>query len=197
MAARVLLYGLGFLIIAIVAVIVPCATSIAMDTCSGQLSAAALHPLPNPAITILDVFDNSARSLRLGRIFTDGMKRGGMRVDGTPTLKAVVTVSNLGGGDSYRPRYRAADRNDSYALEGGVYRALPDLPSDSILAPASPAQAPLLIVRVELRNAESAQVDWIASLQCTPRGGDDQRLAFELGELVGRSAGKRIESSPL
>jgi hypothetical protein len=182
--------------IAIVAAIAPFATAMAMDTCSGQVSAAALHPLPNPTVAVLDLFDNSARSLELGSAFTDGMKRGGMRVDGTPTVKAVVTISILGGGGRSRSRYREADRNDWASLGGGVYRAPPDQPNNSILTPASPEQTPPLIVRIELRDAAGRQVDWIATLQCTPRGGDDQRLAFEIGELVGRLGGKRVDSAP-
>jgi hypothetical protein len=172
------------------------ASAAAMDACGGRFSAAALHPLPVPAVIKLEVFDDSSRSLRLGQAFTDGIRRGGMRVDGTPTIMAVVSVNVLGG-SSYQPRYRSPDRNESAWLEGGLHRALPDLPTESILLQASPAQATLLTARIELRDAASRQVDWIGSIQCTPQGTDDQQLAFEIGELVGRSAGKRIENAPL
>ena len=58
-------------------------------------------------------------------------------------------------------------------------------------------QSALLILRAEARNAGASAPNWVASLQCTMQGTDNQTLAYQLGYLIGGAIGKQRTKAPV
>jgi hypothetical protein len=58
-------------------------------------------------------------------------------------------------------------------------------------------QSALLVLRVEAHNAQDNTLAWVASVQCTMQGTDNQTLAYQLGYLIGGAIGKRRDDAPV
>jgi hypothetical protein len=181
--------------------------SLAMDSCTGQFSAAALQPLPVPNVVALDLRDSSDTNVTLARAFTDGMRAAGQRVDGAATTKLTLIYQTIGqnsGSDagSGAPGGAGSGWSDWSGdnapwLQGGQSAALPDMPRYDMFSPAPAPQPVILMLRAQLRDAQSNAIDWVATLQCTPQGNDNRQLAYDLGTLIGGAIGKRIDRTPL
>jgi hypothetical protein len=181
----------------------------AMQSCTGKYSAALLHPLAEPTVVGLDLRDSSDANAALGQSFTNGMREAGQRVSGTPTVKLSLSYQVLGqgGGDAGGGGLNQGgggptgwsnwSGGGAAALEGGQTLALPDFPRYGAFSPQQPVQSALLVLRVEARNAQSNTLDWVASVQCTMQGSDNQILAYQLGYLIGGVIGKRRDESPV
>jgi hypothetical protein len=179
----------------------------AMDSCTGQYSAAALQALPVPNVVALDLRDSSDTNVTLARAFTDGMRAAGQRVDGAATTKLTLVYQILGqdnasAGGSGAPGGAGSGWSDwsgSNApwLQGGQSAALPDMPRYDMFSPAPAPQPVMLMLRAQLRDAQTNTVDWVATLQCNPQGNDNRQLAYDLGRLIGGALGKRIDRVPL
>jgi len=181
----------------------------AMDSCSGQYSAALLHPLPTPLVAAVQLSINTPRNASLAQAFTNGMREAGLTVSGSPTVMLTMTSQVLGqggggtGDDELHPGSGAQSGVSNWSgggaasLRGGQTSALPDFPSSDMFAPQQPVQSALLILRVEAHNAQDNSLSWVAVLQCTMQGTDDQRRAYEIGRLIGGSIGKRVADTPL
>jgi hypothetical protein len=180
-----------------------------MDSCSGQYSAALLHPLPVPMVVALQLSDPSDRNVSLANAFTKGMREAGLVVSGSPTVKLSLSAQVLGqggvsaSGGGLNPGGGAQSGASSWwggdvaSLQGGQTSALPDFPASSMFAPQQPVQSALLVLRVEARNTQDNTLGWVAVVQCTMLGTDDQTRAYELGHLIGGSIGKRVNATPL
>jgi hypothetical protein len=197
------------------AVAIICATAgaaSAMDTCSGEFSATPLQALPVPAVVGLDLSDSSPTNADLASGFMRGMSNAGAQVPagGAPTVKLHLTWQVIGqGGSTGSPggganagtganalvpstsSYGGWAGNSQTFLQGGIDRALPDLPRYDAFAPGQSANSGLLIFRAEARGPAGEPIYWIGSLQCTLTGGDNQTLAYQLGQLVGAALGQR------
>jgi hypothetical protein len=181
-----------------------------MDTCSGEFSASALKPLPAVAVVGLDLTDSSPTNAPLADAFNRGMSDAGARVQGAQpaTVKLRLQYQILGqggstgqgsGGNPLVPMQPGSSDtgsslwsgNSQTYLQGGIERAMPDMPRYDAFAPGPAAQSGLLIFRAEARDAAGGTIYWIASVQCTLKGGDNAQLAFQLGQLVGGALGQR------
>jgi len=181
--------------------------SFAMDSCTGQYSAALLQPLPVANVVALDLRDSSDTNVNLARAFTDGMRAAGQTMDGAATTKLTLIYQVMGqnesaGSDTQAPGGVGSGWSDWAGdnapwLKGGQSAALPDMPRYDMFSPRPAAQPALLMLRAQLRNAQTDQVDWVATLQCTPQGNDNRQLAYDLGRLIGGALGKRVERTPL
>lgn len=178
----------------------------ALESCSGQYAAAALHPLPVPTVVKLNLRDNSPVNVNLAKAFTAGMQRAGLQVEGTPTVNLSITFTILGQGGSSGPGSAqpggpgtggrgGSDANAPW-LQGGWTAQLPDMPRSGLFTPQQPAQSAFLVLRVEATDPTGA-IDWVGSVQCTLLGNDDQTLAYQLGYRIGGTLGQRVEQSPL
>jgi hypothetical protein len=181
--------------------------ALAMDTCSGEFSASPLRALPVPAVVGIDLADSSDTNTALAAAFTRGMGNAGTQVQGSQTVKLRLTWQILGQGGSnpgsgnnplvpMQPGAQGTGAsiwsgNSQTFLSGGIDRALPDMPNYSAFAPGQSAQSGLLILRAEARDASGNTIYWIGSVQCTLKGGDNQMLAYQLGQLIGGSLGQR------
>jgi hypothetical protein len=170
----------------------------AQSSCSGTYAATLIHALPQPNVVALEVFDNSPDNLRLGSKFSDGLRQAGVRLDGAPTSRLRLNISfldpsgGLGGGIGGSS---PSERSDWSAMGGGVYQALPDMPSRGILPRRGAANGngpPQLVVRAELTDPDTHPVAWVLSLQCALNTDDRERLAFDLGVLIGNALGKTV-----
>src|SRR5271165_3880674 len=172
----------------------------ALDSCSGQYSAAALHPLPVPTVVKLNLRDSSQVNVNLATAFTAGMQQAGLQVEGTPTvtLSITFTIFDQGGSSGPGPAQPGgtgtgsgggSDANAPW-LQGGWTAQLPDMPRYGLFTSQQPAQSGLLVLRVEA-------TDWVGSIQCTLLGSDDQNLAFQLGYRIGGTLGQRVDQTPL
>jgi hypothetical protein len=181
----------------------------AMDSCTGKYSAALFHPLAEPTVVALDLHDSSDVNAALGKAFINGMREAGRLVSGPPTVKLSLSYQVLGqgGGDTGGAGLNQGGGGQSgwsnwsgggaAALQGGQTLALPDFPRNDVFSPQQPVQSALLVLRVEARNTRDNTLDWVASLQCTMQGSDNQTLAYQLGYLIGGVLGERRDESPV
>ncbi len=169
----------------------------AMSSCSGQYSAAALRPLPQPAVAALDVLDNSPRNMRLSQALTRGMNDGGMTTAGSGNVRLSVSYTLSGGGGGGYGRTRNSydqwgAQSEWGGMSGGVPMEQPGMPRFG----AAPSPGPrTLMLRADLRDAATGLPLWIATIQCQVRTSNEQQLAYDIGTLIGRSAGKRVDRS--
>jgi hypothetical protein len=181
----------------------------ALDSCIGKYSAALLHPVTVPAVVALDLHDSSDVNAALGQSFTNGMREAGRLVSGAPTVRLSLSYDVIGqgggsaGGGGLNQGGGAATGWSNWsgggaaALEGGQTLALPDFPRYGAFSPQQPVQSALLVLRVEARNTHDNALDWIASVQCTMQGTDNETLAYQIGYLIGGAIGKRRDNSPV
>jgi hypothetical protein len=185
-------------------------TAFAMNACGGEFSSTALQALPTPAVVGLDLSDSSPTNTTLAEAFTRGMGVAGAQVAGaqpaTVKLRLTWRILNQGGptgqgsgGNALVPMQGgSADTgaslwsgNSQTFLQGGIDRAMPDMPRYDAFAPAPATQSGLLIFRAEARGAGGEPIYWIGSVQCTLNAADSQQLAYQLGQLVGGALGQR------
>jgi hypothetical protein len=180
----------------------------ALESCIGKYSAALLHPITVPAVVALDLQDSSDVNTALGKAFINGMHEAGQLVSGAPTVRLSLSYDVIGqgggtGGGGLNQGGGAATGWSNWsgggaaALEGGQTLALPDFPRYGAFSPQQPVQSALLVLRVEARNTHDNALDWIASVQCTMQGTDNETLAYQIGYLIGGAIGKRRDNSPV
>jgi hypothetical protein len=192
---------------AVLGMAAPTGPARALESCTGQYSAAALQPLPVPTVVRLDLRDSSPVNVNLAKAFTTGMQQAGLHVDGPPTVKLSLTFNIIGQGSSSGPGAAPpgpAGADGTYAsgtnapwLNGGFTAQLPDMPRYDLFTPQQPAQSALLMMRVEANDPSTGTTDWIGSIQCTMVGDDNQVLAYQLGYRIGGTLGKRVDNGPL
>jgi hypothetical protein len=171
----------------------------AMGSCSGQYSAAALKPLPQPVVATIEVFDNSPRNMRLSQALTRGMNNAGLTTAGSGNVRLSVsyTLTGRGGGGYGRMR----DSYDQWGaqsewggMSGGVPMEQPGMPR---FGPAPSPGPQTLMLRADLRDAATGLPLWIATIQCQVQTSNEQQLAYDIGTLIAQSAGKRIDQSSM
>jgi hypothetical protein len=197
----------GVMVCATVGAAATVGPALALDSCSGQYSAAALHPLPVPTVVKLNLRDSSPVNVGLAKAFTTGMQQAGLQVDGPPTVQLSITFNIVGQGGSSGPgpaQPGAMGPNGGFGaggnapwLQGGWTAQLPDMPRYDMFTPQQPAQSGLLMMRVEANDPASGSTDWVGSIQCTLLGNDNQTLAFQLGYRIGGTLGKAVDQTPL
>jgi len=175
-------------------------TAAAMEACRGQLSASPLRPLPAPAVVGVDLTDNSPENTQLAAAFTRGMSDAGAQVPGsraaTVELRLSWQVLSPGGGNDGQgggnPSAPTSNRPP-----GGIDRAPPDIPNQHVFLHGPPLQAGLLIFRAEARDPSGSTIYWIGSVQCTLQAGENERLLYQLGQVIGASIGQRRDHVPI
>jgi hypothetical protein len=179
----------------------------ALESCSGKYSSALLHPLAEPPVVTIDLADSSDVNTRLAGAFTSGLREAGVAVGGQPTIRLRLSyqVVGQGGGNAAGPGtgsnadtgWSSWSGGDAASLQGGQTLALPDLPNYDAFSPQQPVQSALLMFRVEARNVGAEVPSWVAWMQCTMQGTDNQTLAYQLGYLMGGAFGKRRDNVPM
>ena len=181
----------------------------ALESCTGQYSAALLRPLAQPPVVALDLSDSSGVAANLAASFSKGMQQAGVVMIGTPTIRLRLSYQiagqegstppgsglNQGGGGS--TGWSTWSGGSAAALQGGQTMALPDFPNYDAFSPQQPVQSALLMFRVEARNVGVDAPNWVAWMQCTLQGADNQTLAYQLGYLIGGAFGKERENAPV
>ena len=180
----------------------------AMESCIGQYSAAALSPLPTPALVSLDLSGSTITSPDLAQAFTRGMQEAGQQMQGP--ANAILTLSwsvtgqggtGNGGGGTFAGGNAAGWSNWSGSnapwLQGGETAALPEIPSYTLFSPKPAVQSALLFLRAEVRPTGAGVAAWIATVQCTIQPVDNKQLAYQLGRLIGGAMGKQVNDSPM
>ncbi|MBN8908238.1 MAG: hypothetical protein J0H14_03775 [Alphaproteobacteria bacterium] len=171
----------------------------AMGSCSGQYSAAALKPLPQPTVATIDVFDNSPRNLQLSQALTRGMNNAGLATAGSGNVRLSVSYTLTGGGGGGYGRVRNSydqwgAQSQWGGMSGGVSIEQPGMPRFGAAPSAGPQT---LMLRADLRDTATGLPLWIATIQCQVQTGNEQQLAYDIGTLIGQSAGKRIDRSSM
>lgn len=179
----------------------------AQGVCPGVYSATLLKPLPTPTVVALNVASSSSASSESVQAFMSGLRAAGVTTTGTPTalLRVTYQVAGEGGSTPGGPAMSQAGNPQTgwsswsngaqSALQGGISLALPDIPSASMFNPRTKAQSGLLMLRAEIRNSPSEPASWIAVVQCTVRTPDTNRLARQLGYVLGGALGKRVDKA--
>jgi hypothetical protein len=165
----------------------------AMESCSGTYSATLIQPLPNPLVVALIVYDDSPRNLALAAQFKAGMQSAGVAVSGTPTVRLSLTVALNGGTDDAAP-VPSSDNSFSW-MSGGIR---PQAPDQTQFGRASQDTPPVTVqLRADVRPESGGPVAWVATLRCAMQGNDEQRLAYDIGVVIGRAIGRRADQVPL
>ncbi|HET6185135.1 MAG TPA: hypothetical protein VFA03_16280 [Acetobacteraceae bacterium] len=194
-------------LLAVAALIGAAGAARGMPSCTGQFSATPLQALPHPAVVAVDLRDNSRRNVSLGEAFTNGLSQAGLKVTGAPNVRIRLRWQAVGQGGSAGSTVGLGRSDNSgfsswssapvSGLQGGRSAALPDFPSAGLFSrQRGTTPTVLLIMNAQARGADGT-VYWVASLQCTPQGGDNTQLAFDLGQLLGRALGKRVDNQPM
>lgn len=162
------------------------------EGCAGSIAATLIHPLPQPVIVALDPRDDAPESRARAAQFMQGLRDGGAKLDGTPTVSLGIAYSFIGL-DSDRP---AAPPRDSYTdfggLAGGMNPALPAETRLRLRPPSHPHDPVTLVLRADLTRHGATQVLWVASLQCQLSEQEATSLAYDLGRLIGGSIGRTM-----
>ena len=170
----------------------------ALEGCPGSFVASALQPLPSPLVVALDIANDSPQNQALSQSFANGLQAAGVQIGSPSTARLGVTYNMIGGGSGGGSGGDAPwDYSDNSAFQGGVARQLPAFPSSDMFSPSSPPQNSLLILRIDVHNAQTNELDWVAPVQCSMQSGDSQQLAYDLGYLVGTTIGQRVQNRPL
>ena len=178
--------------------IAPCGAG-AMDSCRGQWSAAALSPLPQPTVAPVALFGSSTANSQLAQAFAQGLNGGGLATGGAANVRLSVSYSTMGGGGGGLGRTRDSydqwgAQNQWAGMAGGVSIEMPGMPRFG----AAPGPTPqTLMLRAELRAMATGLPLWIATMQCQVQTADPQRLATDIGTLIGQSAGKEIAQTAM
>ncbi len=165
----------------------------AMGSCSGSYSASLLRPLPAPLVVGVVVLDNSPRNLQLASRFNAGLQQAGIAISGTPTAQMTLTVtlnSGLGGSDAAL----VPQQDYSFSWRNGYDLQRPG--QTQFGGNRQAPQATTVQLRADLRPSLSEPVAWVATLQCTMQGSDEDQLAFDIGSLLGGGIGKRVDQAP-
>lgn len=168
----------------------------AMGSCNGTYSATLLSAMPAPLVVGVTVYDDSPRNLRLAARFKDGLRQAGASLDGKPTVMISVIANQVGGGSGPGGFGSDQDLDSSFNWwGGGVGRQLPD--QSQFRGQRQPVAPVTMQMRIEARPTAGSGVAWVAQVNCTRNGNDDESLAGDLGFVIGRSIGKRVDRSPL
>lgn len=165
----------------------------AMGTCDGTYAAFLLHALPQRPVVRLDVRNTAPANQRLADRFLAGMREAGVSTGANPDVTLHVTTSvsiDNAGGSNRRPERRAAGLS---ALQSGNLPSRQVMPRGRLRTPSQARSAPLLELDVDAIRRTETRVSWRVSVHCRPTGTDRGQLAQDLGLVVGRALGRRIE----
>ncbi|MBS0561944.1 MAG: hypothetical protein JSR21_17990 [Proteobacteria bacterium] len=173
----------------------------AMTACQGELSSTLLKPLPSPPVVHIDMQTSTPTSTAQAQAFANGMRNAGATVapgpqPGAVNLRLTWNVLPQGGSGGGQGGGGYPGGSEGF-LSGGIARANPDIPSYDAFAPATPAQAGLLVFRAQATDPSSGATLWIGSVQCTLQGADNQTLAYQLGQAIGGAFGQRRSRVPM
>jgi len=179
----------------------------AMESCTGQYSAAALSPLPKPVSVSLDLSGGTITSPDLAQAFTRGMQEAGQQMQGPSNATLTLSWSVVGqggagnGGGTFMGGNPAGWSNGPGSnapwLQGGETAVLPGIPSYTMFSPKPAVQSALLMLRAQVRPTGASVAAWIATVQCTIQPVDNTQLAYQLGRLIGGAIGKEVNNSPM
>jgi hypothetical protein len=176
------------------------ATAFAMDTCHGELSASPLRPLPFPAVIGIDMSDNSPENATLAAAFTRGMSNAGAQVPGsnaaTVKLRLSWQVLGSGGGGGGGAQGGGGQGAQDFP-QAGIDRQAPVIPNQNLFPRGQTLQPGLLVFRAEARDPTGATIFWIGSIECTLRGGENETLLYQLGQVIGGAIGQRRDHTAI
>lgn len=162
-----------------------------MESCSGSYAATILHPLPAPLVIGLVIGDDSPRNVDLASRFKAGLQRAGIAVNGVSNAKMTLRVT-VSGRDGLDDADRTRQSGSGFSWWNGG--ADPQLPGQSAFGGTRQAPVPpTLRLRAEIRRSQADPVAWVATLQCAMQGSDERQLAYDIGTVIGRAIGHRVE----
>lgn len=166
----------------------------ASQVCQGTYVTAAFHPLPKHITVEVAVRTPSPRTLHLVQEFLKTVRKAGVAVSTPATVVLHVNTSLVSStADQFEGRQQ---RTDFFGTQGGVKLRLPDMPSRGMTSPPSSTPLPLRAIRIEATVRHTGQTSWLASVRCRMIGTDEEQLARDLGQLVGRTLGRTTEQQP-
>ncbi len=150
----------------------------AAGPCPGTYSASLVHPIQSRGVMLPDGGRPALSDLRSR--FVDGLHRGGL-------VTAEQSTTRLGFVAMATPSPGMVSRVPG--TMHGLGWALDTAPSaDSVMAAT-------LLVTVTLTNTQTSEISWVFSLECTVMTEDRGEIVERIGELIGRSAGKEVQST--
>jgi hypothetical protein len=150
----------------------------AASPCPGTYSASLVHPVQSRGVMLPDRGRPALTDLR-GR-FVDGLHRGGLVTaeQSTTRLGFVAMATPAPGMVSSVP---GTMHGLGWALDTAAS-------GDSVMAAT-------LLVTVTLTNTQTFEISWVFSLQCKVMTEDRGLIVERIGEIIGRSAGKEVQST--
>lgn len=185
------------LALALLAGVAACAApAMAMQSCEGTVAATPLHPLPETIVVGLDLRDASPRALQLAEKFKAGLKLANVATGPEANVLLYVAGSSLGDGGG-----RGGMSERSYSgmsvFQGGMDPGSPQMPAGRLRGAKTRPSLPTLFIRAEATVVGTKRVAWVASIQCQQTGPDEDRLAVDLGRVIGGVLGKQVTNGRL
>ena len=169
----------------------PAGAALAGDTCSGTMFSGALGPLPKSITIGLLLRDDSPRNLAMAQRFKDGLASGGARVEGIANTQLAITAQFYPANSNFRNNLPTQPAGRATFDWGGIPRTAPDQTRMDIRRGSNGGGgATVLVLRADLRPADSGRVAWSATVRCDVQTTDMNQLAFDLGALLGPTIGK-------
>lgn len=171
-----------------------CPAASASQVCQGTYVTAAFHPLPQHIAVEVAVATPSPRNLELVDEFLNGIRKTGV-VTATPGTVVLHVNASLASSNADQSQARQ-QRADFFGTQGGIKFRLPDMPSTGITSPPAATPLPVRLLRIEATIRRTGQTAWLASVRCRMIGTDEEQLARDLGQLVGKTLGKTTHRQP-
>jgi hypothetical protein len=149
--------------------------------CPGTYTASAIHPLLSPNVVMLPNIRRSA-SAELGSRFIAGLQRGGVVTSGQPTMRLGFTAMAIPS-SAVMSRTPGSYRGAGWALDTSES-------ADSVMSST-------LHVSMTLKNIQTSETIWVASLDCKILTENKGRLIEMIGEILGGAIGKEIDHGQL
>ncbi len=162
--------------------------------CDGTIIATQLHPLPANRTVALDIADNSPENQALGERFLAGLREA--RVSAVDLRNASAAPLRLALRTSVLSRMRMGGGTANFAQPAD--RHWDDFgwgrndPAGYHMTPRPQRGPNQIALRAELTQAGSAQVLWVASVQCRQTSEDARDVAFGLGLAIGKVFGQQV-----
>lgn len=157
----------------------------ATSSCTGNLAASLVHPLPSPlTVALQNSVDNSANPA-LARQFVNGLRQAGVTVSDQGNVMLSLTVTLVPS---------AASVSAARGL-GGTYKGFDWNSGEQVPGPGQGPgiQSANLSMSITLTDNAQSTLSWVATLQCKVQSTSSTTVAAFMGEVIGRSLGMNID----
>jgi hypothetical protein len=148
-------------------------------SCSGNLRAALVDPLPKPLILGASKRISDTANPELTRRFVDGLRDAGLTISEQPNATLSIAVSVVPGKSS--------------RVRGGAYQGFEWMSGAPVQGDAShDIRSAMLSISATVVDTATASQSWVGTIDCTIRTNDPGGLAEFIGKTIGSAVGRNV-----